>query len=211
MKALKARSGTLKKYISDSSIRLTDSDRQLFSDLAKVRIVDELDASVHYKGRKTPASSRLDRLVEAGILSRVDVFQPGRGNFKAYQFSNSDIARVMGGKLPSIGAKRNALHEIITSRLYFAMDRPDSFVLESDFTRDEKEFFSTRSVDGGSVLPDAVFYRQGEMVVCEADSGQYSSSQIASKQAGWSGLSQVWGQPSRSAARVHNAQVIRFE
>ena len=210
MKALKARSSTLKQYISDSTIRLSDADRALFSDISRVRIVDESDAGVHYSGRKTPASSRLDRLVEAGILKRVDVYQPGRGNFKAYQFANEDVARVMGGKLPTIGAKRNALHEVITSRIYFAAGRPDSFTLEADFSRDEKAFFSTRSVDGGSVLPDAVYYKNGEMVVCEADSGQYSSSQIASKQAGWTGLKQVWGQPSQSAARVHNAQVYRF-
>lgn len=210
MKALKARAGTLKQYISDSTIRLTDADRALFSDLAKVRIIDEQDADFHFQNRKTPASKRLDRLAEAGILKCVDVFQPGRGNFKAYTFANKDVARVMGGKLPTIGSKRNALHEVITSRLYFAAGRPDSFKLEADLSKEEKQYFSTLSVDGGSCLPDAVFYEGGQMVVVEADSGQYTAAQIAAKQAGWKGIKQIWGQPSIAAARVHNAQSIRF-
>jgi len=66
------------------------------------------------------------------------------------------------------------------------------------------------SVDGTSCLPDAVFYQGGQMVICEADSGQYTSTQIASKQAGWKGIKQVWGQPNVAAARVHNADVYRF-
>lgn len=208
--AEKVRTGTLRQYIKDDKIRLTDADRALFSDLAKVRIVDEKDAGFHYENRKTPASKRLDRLAEAGILKRVDVFQPERGNFKAYQFANKDVARIMGGKLPSIGSKRNALHEVITSKLYYAVGRPDSFKLEADLSKDEKKLFSTMSVDGTSCLPDAVFYQGGQMVICEADSGQYTSTQIASKQAGWSGIKQVWGQPSVAAARVHNADVYRF-
>lgn len=211
MKAQKARTGTLKQYINDATIRLTDADRALFADLAKVRIVDEADAGFHYQGRKTPPAARLDRLADAGILKRVDVFQPGRGNFKAYQFANADIARVMGGKLPSIGSRRNALHEVITSRLYFAVGRPESFRLEADLTKEERKKFASMSVDGTSCLPDAVFYSNGNMVVCEADSGQYTSSQIASKQAGWRDYQQVWGQPGRAAARVHGAEVYRFE
>src|SRR5690554_7652951 len=91
--------------------------------MAKVRIIDEQDAGHHYQNRKTPAFKRLDRLADAGILKRVDVFQPGRGNFKAYTFANKDVARVMGGKLPTIGSKRNALHEVITSKLFYAADR----------------------------------------------------------------------------------------
>lgn len=210
MKAFKARGATLKKYITDQTIRLTDADRALFADMAKVRIIDEADAGFHYQGRKTPPSHRLDRLAEAGILKRVDIYQPNRGNFKAYTFASKDVARVMGGKLPTIGSKRNALHEVITSKLYFAAGRPDSFKLEADLTKEEKQYFSTLSVEGGSCLPDAVFYEGGQMVVVEADSGQYTAAQIAAKQAGWKGIKQIWGQPSVAAARVHNAQSFRF-
>jgi hypothetical protein len=50
----------------------------------------------------------------------------------------------------------------------------------------------------------------GQIVVVEADSGQYNKTQIRSKQEAWAGFSQVWGQPDRAAARVTNATVHRF-
>lgn len=209
-KSQKARAGTLKKYISDQSLRLTAADRAFFADMAKVRIIDEVDAGFHYKGRSTKPALRLERLVQAGVLVRIDVFQPGRGNFKAYQFANKDIARVMGGKLPVIGAKRNALHEVITSKIYFAEGRPSTFTLEDEMTKELREQFKGIASDGSSSLPDAVFYRGESLVICESDSGQYNKAQIESKQASWKGISQVWGQPSRSAARVENAKVHRF-
>lgn len=210
-----ARSSTLKKYLEDKSFRLSKDDRDFLADLAKVRIIDEKDASAyHYKERKTPASRRLDKLVEIGILEKTSVNQPGRGNFKAYQFKTDKMASLFGGKRPVIGSKRNALHEVICSRTYFAEGRPRSWLLEGDFKKEHRELFQVadKTLTGrDSCIPDAMYVRDnGSIVVVEADSGQYNKTQIASKQAAWTGFDQVWGQPAKASARVDNATVHRF-
>jgi hypothetical protein len=209
-----ARSGTLKKYLNNANFKLSADDREFLSDLAKVRIIDEKDASEHhYAGRKTPASKRLDRLAEIGLLEIHTVVQPGRGKFKAYHFKTERLATLFGGKMPVIGRKRNALHEVITSRLYFAENRPSSFALESDFSQSQKDLFkviggTTKGRD--SCMPDALFIRDGQIVVVEADSGQYNKSQIRNKQMAWRGFKQVWGQPEKASARVDDATVHIF-
>jgi len=208
------RSGTLKKYLNNANFKLSDDDRQFLADLAKVRIIDEKDASKHhYADRKTPASKRLDRLADIGLLETHTIVQPGRGKFKAYHFKTERLAALFGGKVPVIGRKRNALHEVITSRLYFAEGRPDSFALESDFTPKQKELFkviggTTKGRD--SCIPDALFIRDNQIVVVEADSGQYNKAQIRNKQIAWKGFKQVWGQPAKASARVDNAMVHTF-
>lgn len=209
-----ARSATLKKYLDDQRFRLSKDDRAFLSDLAKVRIIDEKDADTwHYRGRKTPAARRLDKLCEIGILEKTQVNQPGRGNFKAYQFKTDRMARLFGGKRPVIGRKRNALHEVICSRIYFAEGRPETWRVEGDFSREHHELFRVgdRTLTGReSCIPDAMFIREGRVVAVEADSGQYNQTQIASKVAAWSQFDQVWGQPAKASARVHNATVHRF-
>lgn len=208
------RTHTLRKYINDDKLRLSDADRSFLNDLARVHIVDEYDADKnHYQGRKTKASRRLDKLSAAGILERKTIFQPGRGEFKAYVFKSDRVAGLFGGKRPVIGAKRNALHEVITSRLFFAEGRPDSFVVESKFSKSQKELFRLGQgiVAGREVCyPDALYIKNGEVVVVEADSGQYTKTQIQAKQAAWAGFKQVWGQPDKASARVRNATVHRF-
>lgn len=208
------RTSTLKKYLDDKSFRLSSDDRSFLADLAKVRIIDEKDAGqFHYTGRKTPASRRLDKLCDVGILESMTINQPGRGKFKAYTFKSDKVASLFHGKKPVIGRKRNALHEVITSRLYFAEGRPNTFVLESDFTKDQKALFE---VAGGTMqgrnacYPDALFIEGGELVAVEADSGQYNKSQILNKQLSWQGIKQVWGQPAKSSARVTQAKVHQF-
>ena len=129
-------------------------------------------------------------------------------------FSNKKIASLFGGDVPTIGAKRNALHEVITSKIYFAEGRPDSFILENDFSKSQKELFKVGQglvADREICLPDAIYIKDGEMVVVEADSGQYTKSQIQAKQAAWSGMKQVWGRPSKAFARVTGAKVHSFE
>jgi hypothetical protein len=216
MKETNTRTGTLKKYI-DGNIRLSDNDREFLRDLARVGIIDAADAKkFHYQETRTNADRRLDKLCEAGLLEKVDVNQPGRGKFKAYQFKTDRIATLFGGKKPTIGRKRNALHEVITSKLFFAEGRPNTFVVEANFTKKERELFalSSPSATGrNSSIPDAMYVRpDGQIVVLEADSGQYNQTQIRSKQEAWSGagFSQVWGQPTMAASKVDNALVYRF-
>lgn len=208
------RSNTLKKYLNDSNFKLSKEDRAFLADLAKVNIIDQKDADqFHYSNRKTGSSARLDRLCEIGLLESQVVVQPGRGKFKAYHFKTERIATLFGGKKPVIGTKRNALHEVITSRIYFAEGRPDSFVTESAFTKEQKELFK---VEGQTTkgrdhcMPDALFIRNNEVVIVEADSGQYSKSQIENKQVAWKGFKQVWGQPAKASARVDQATVHTF-
>lgn len=209
-----ARTTTIKKYVGDGNFRLSVDDRAFLADLAKVRIIDAADADRHHFGdRKTPAERRLEKLCEVGILERVTVNQPGRGKFKAYQFAHDRVATLFGGKRPVIGRKRNALHEVITSKIYFAEGRPSSFVVEGDFNKSQRELFqvANQTLSGReSCTPDAMFIRDGEIVVVEADSGQYNKNQIVYKQAAWQGFRQVWGQPARASARVDNATVHLF-
>lgn len=211
-----ARTRTLRKYIDDGNIRLSKYDREFLNDLARVGIIDEKDADAHhYDEKKTPAKRRLDRLCEAGVLEKTIVTQPGRGQFNAYQFKTDRVATLFGGKRPTIGRKRNALHEVITSKIYFAEGRPQTFVVESNFSREQKKMFEldTPALTGrNSSIPDAMYFTAGgEIVVVEADSGQYNKNQINSKQAAWKNYKQVWGQPDKAAARVTNAKVYRFE
>ena len=212
--ARNARTTTVKKYLDDQDFRLSADDRAFLADLAKVKIIDEKDAqAAHYQSRKTPASRRLDKLCEVGLLDVAYVNQPGRGRFKAYQFKTDRLATLFGGSRPVIGAKRNALHEVITSKIYFAVGRPDTFRVESDFNRDQRQLFkvANKTLSGReSCVPDAMYIDNGQIVVVEADSGQYNKSQIINKQAAWSGFRQVWGQPDRASARVDNATVFRF-
>ena len=209
------RTRTLRKYISDGSIKLSEADRDFLRDLSRVHIIDEKDAdNTHYQDRKTPASRRLDRLCEAGILEKVKVGQPGRGRFNAYTFSTSKVATLFKGKRIVTTGRRNALHEVITSRLYFAVGRPESFKVESNFNDEEKKVFKLASpsiTERMSSIPDALYYdSSNNMVVVEADSGQYNKRQITSKQNAWKDFKQVWGQPERASSRINNAEVFRF-
>ncbi|MCG8313809.1 MAG: hypothetical protein MI976_11380 [Pseudomonadales bacterium] len=208
------RASTLKKYLNDSNFKLSQEDRAFLADLSKVGIIDEKDADTcHYQSRKTRAATRLDRLCEIGLLESQTVVQPGRGRFKAYHFKTERIATLFGGKKPIIGRKRNALHEVITSRIYFAEGRPESFTLEAAFDNDQRALFNVKekTLKGrDACLPDAMFVRDGNIVVVEADSGQYSKSQIANKQAAWQRFEQVWGQPSKASARVSGGMVHTF-
>lgn len=206
------RAGTLKKYIADGKLRLSADDRAFLTDLSKVGIIAESDAQKHhFQERKTAAVRRLDRLCEAGVLESHTVNQPGKGTYKAYSFKTERIATLFGGHKPTIGRKRNVLHEVIISRIFFAEGRPDSFVVESKFSKNQRELFT---VAGGTMsgrdacFPDAMFVRGGEIVVVEADSGHYNKSQILNKQLAWADYKQVWGQPAKASARVDGGATV---
>jgi hypothetical protein len=91
------------------------------------------------------------------------------------------------------GAKRTDLHELMASRAYFELGRPDTFKLAANFSRAEIALC-------GSLRPDALYTdpETGELVLVEADSGNYRHHQIIAKMAHWraAGLTrQVWAQP----------------
>jgi len=206
------RTNTLRKYLN-GDIRLMPRDRDFLGDLAKVQIIDKDDAvNAHYKAANS--SKRLDQLCKVGVLEKVDINQPGRGRFKAYQFKTDKIASLFGGKRAAIGRKRNALHEVITSKIYFAEGRPKTFIVESNFSKEQNELFKLNNpsmTGNNSAIPDAMYIDgSGEIVVVEADSGQYNKTQIRSKQVAWKGFKQVWGQPAKAGARVSGSKVHLF-
>lgn len=202
----------LKTFWKGQSIRLSDADRAFFSDLSKVRIIATTEADqFHFSKNKSGSQDRLERFVELGLLKRHSVFQPGKGSYRAYSFQDSDFARAWGGKTATIGAKRTTLHEVVVSKLYFAMDRPDSFQLEAQLSDTQRDCFRPLGASK-PMAPDAVFTNsQGQMVAIEADSGQYTQSQVQKKMRAWAGIAQVWGQPLKASARIReNAGISVF-
>lgn len=211
----KARTSTLKR-ITGSDFRLSQRDRAFLADLARVRLVSEADADVfHYEGQKTGSRRRLDKLCSAGLLKEHVLTVPGQGTIRAYSFSSDKVAKRFGGAMPSVSRMRNAYHELIVSRIFFAEGRPESFKVENDFTQTDREVFR-RPGEGRDriTLPDAMYYdAHGQAVVVEADSGQYNSTQIREKVNAWQGHRQVWGQPQSRKSAVENlsdAKVHRF-
>ena len=185
---------------TDANIRLSAADRAFLQDLSRVQLISsDLADQHHYSHLKGASARSLARLENAGLLSSKPLRQAGASTIRIYQFADKTIAGAFGGKLPVTGAKRTDLHELISARTYFALGRPATFRLAANFTRAEIAFC-------GSMRPDALYVdtSTGEMVAVEADSGQYTRSQINSKVVQWrrAGVTrQVWAQPkyARSA------------
>jgi hypothetical protein len=185
---------------SGANIRLSVADQEFLKDLSKVQLISsDLADRNHYSHLKGRSSSSLDRMEKAGLISSKNLYQSGASPIKIYQFADQSIAGAWGGKLPVTGAKRTDLHELMTSRAYFELGRPDTFKVESNFSKAE-------IVACGSHKPDALYTdpSTGEMVAVEADSGHYTQKQINQKISGWrsAGITrQVWAQPvhARSA------------
>jgi hypothetical protein len=187
---------------SEVSFRLSDADRVFLKDLAKVQLISsDLADKNHYSHLKGSSTRSLERLEKAGLITSKTLYQPGAAPIKTYQFADKSIAGAFGGKLPVTGAKRTDLHELMTSRAYFELGRPNSFKLASEFSQTEIAMC-------GSLRPDAIYTdtSTGETVVVEADSGHYNQTQINAKVARWraAGLTrQVWARPEHS----HNRSV----
>lgn len=183
------------------TVRLLAADRAFLRDLAKVQIIsNELANQHHYSHLKGGSHRSLSRLESAGLLRSKTLRISGQPTVTVYEFANQAIARAWGGALPVTGAKRTDFHELVTSRVYFSLGRPEGFRVAARMTRDEVSMC-------GSCRPDAVYTDQesGELVLVEADSGHYSKKQIQHKMRLWKSLGldrQVWGQPERAAARV---------
>ena len=182
---------------ANANVRLSVADRWFLKDLAKVQMISsDLADKNHYSHLKGASARSLDRLEKAGLISSKTLYQPKAEPIKIYQFADKSIAGAYGGKLPVTGAKRNDLHELMSSRAYFELGCPSTFKLATDFTKAE-------IAACGSMRPDAIYTDAdtGEMVVVEADSGHYNQSQINAKVTRWraAGLTrQVWSQPQHT-------------
>ncbi len=193
------------KQISGTSkeIRLHEADRRFLRDLAKVRILSgEMATKNHYSHLKGGSGRSLDRLEAAGIIRKNTIRVPGRKPVATYLFSSHAMARAWGGKLLVTGAKRNDLHELISSHVYFQLGRPADYRLAADFSA------ADISAVGGC-RPDALYTdpATGETVAVEADSGHYTKNQIVEKLARWesAGLNRfVFCQPRGFPVRVPN-------
>ena len=211
----KVRTRTLKK-VTGGNFRLSADDHAFLTDLQRVRIIAETDANnTHYSNRKTTASKRLNKLVEAGLLKKLEITVPGQGVLGAYSFADEHVAAKYSSKMPNISRMRNGHHELIVSRLFFAEGRPDTFKIEADFCDADMEVFRRAGESVSEMAtPDAMYLSvHGEPVVIEADSGQYNSTQIKNKVSAWAGFKQVWGQPRVRKSAVENycdAVVHRF-
>ncbi len=200
--SLKQRNPKTKKLLSLSlsevKIRLSSADRAFLRDLSRLQILsDKIANENHYQHLKGGGSRALGRLEKAGIIEKKKCFIPGQGINGLYQFAHEKLALAWGGRLPEIGAKRNELHELITSELFFKTGQPEDFRLANRMTEAEITAF-------GGHRPDAVFTdtETGEAVAVEADSGHYSQQQIRTKLSKWQGRKQVWGQPRSVSAHV---------
>jgi hypothetical protein len=213
--------------VGDRNLRLTGADRQFLADLAQARLVDESTAARwHYSDRKSGASRPLERLTRAGVLQRYSIVDPSRGQtINVYGFRDGRIARMWGGRAPSIGRQRQVYHELMVGRLYFEAGRPESWRTDQEFDRADYERFGQappgfsqgathHAVAGDGALPDALYTdADGQVVAVEADSGHYTSRQINHKQQLWRGCRQLWGQPTQPHAAVPRGagvQVAQF-
>jgi len=197
---------------STTAIRLLAADRAFLCDLSRVNLLSSDHATKHhYTHLKGGATRSLDRLVVAGLLKKKTLGIAGRPPVKIYQFATLDIAGEWGGSLPITGGRRNELHELIVSDLYFKTGRPADFRLAVRFTD-----LDIKAV--GGCRPNALYTDSstGELVAVQADSGNFRKRQILKKLAAWeaAGLRHiVWGQPlstARSVPSLNNITLHRF-
>jgi len=194
------------------SFRLSQADREFLRDLSRVSFVSfDQAAKHHYSHLKTGGARSLKRLEENKIIISRRVHVTGRPVVTVYEFYNQDVAKAWGGRLPKTGPSRSDFHELITSDVYFNLGRPEDFRLPFNFSEQEKNLFTSgKKNKNGSPstfgVPDAMYTDQqtGEVVVVEADAGNYNSQQIAKKMQFWHvrGFRQIWAQPKRTTAKV---------
>ena len=212
------RTSKIKSISGEGNYRLSQEDRSFLRDLGRTHFISESIAhKEHYNNRKTPAHRRLDKLVDNGIL-RSHIFHDEKlGKQKVYSFASDSVAKAWGGKQSNFGRNRSLKHELVVTELYFALNRPSDFRKDGQFTKMDKAGFPKIKVQGRSTFmaPDALYTdtSTGEIIFVEGDSGQYTKTQIRSKQVAWKGYRQVWGQPLRTAAPISSGgsvSVFRF-
>ncbi len=189
-------------------LRLTSADREFLRDLGKVQIISANQAADHhYTHLQTKGTRSLQRLLDANIIRSRNIFVAGQGRYRTFEFSSHEMAVAWGGRLPNTGSSRSDYHELITSEAYFRLDRPSDFRLSIKLSQTDKNLI-------GEHLPDAVYTDQatGEMILFEADAGNYSNKQIQEKTLSWQrrGLKQTWAQPKKVTSRVKTSSNIKL-
>jgi len=198
--------------LTGQSVRLSAADRTFLQDLSRLGIIDsQTSTKEHYSELKGGSDRSLDRLSKAGLLKSHDVYLPNGKFTKAYSFSNKEIAKAWGGQVAMIGARRMEVHELITSRLYYELERPQDFRISSNFNDSDKTMLGRYCMgeDGKATAPDAMYTsNSGELVFVEADSGHYNKAQIKNKQNAWGNFRQVWGQPAKCQCHVKSSNQV---
>lgn len=211
-----------KRFGLPEGMRLTGRDRTFFADLAKVGVIDETTASAHhFAENKCGAGRRLDKLVEVGLLNRADIIDPSVGRVSVYSFKDDRVARAFGGRAVHTGPNRTTYHELLVSRTYFDVGRPEDFRTAIQFDNHDLAHFGARQptpphvrqtphgITGEAAIPDAMYTdSDGVLVVVEADAGHYTTRQIRHKQERWSNYKQLWAQPARAHARVTSTENV---
>ena len=187
-----------------NALRLTQADREFLRDLGKVQIISAAQAADHhYSHLKTQGTRSLQRLLDAGIIRSRNIFVAGQGRHKTFEFSSHEMAVAWGGRLPRTGSSRSDYHELITAEAYFRLGRPEDFRLASRFSETDRKII-------GEHLPDAVYSDQttGELILFEADAGNYSKQQIQQKSLSWErrGLKQIWAQPAKATSKIEASE-----
>jgi len=187
----------------DRSVRLSAADRGMMQDLARLGIIDtDIATKHHYSHLKNGAGRSLDRLEKAGFITSKDIGHEGK-RIRTYTFSSKEMAQAWGGQIPLIGARRMEFHELVTSKVYYGLDKPDDFRLAHEFSKSDV-------IRCGKIRPDAMYTNtDGEVVFVEADSGHYSKTQIREKMLNWENVKQVWGQPSAPTCKVAPTENIK--
>jgi hypothetical protein len=191
---------------STKVLRLTKADRKFLRDLGKIQIISAAQAAEHhYSHLKTQGTQSLQRLEDAGILRSRNIYIAGQGRVKTFEFSSHEMAIAWGGRLPRTGSSRSDYHELITAEAYFRLNRPEDFRLASRFSKSDRNII-------GEHLPDAAYSDQmtGELIVFEADAGNYSKQQIQQKSLSWErrGLKQVWAQPEKATSKIEASEQL---
>ena len=206
----------LKRRIDGLSIRLFKEDKTLLSDIARVGVIDTLDASSHY-ANSNKATSRLEYLVNKGVLSVAQTLHQKHGMVKVYSIANDKIANIW--RTTAYEQKRNCsiLHDLMVSKAYFAAGRPQSFLLANNLSHQDKDKFTiAKYFNSSGSTPDALYTNSaGEAVCVEADAGQYTSSQISKKIEHWRSMGYThihWSKPNfqTTVPKGNNIQISSF-
>ena len=206
------RTRTIRAILGNQKLRFSESDRKFLGDLARLNIITEQTAAEHCydRARQDTVERSLNRLSDVGLLAKRDVVTPTGERWSAYEFADKRIAASFGGRVSAIGSKRTSFHECLVSNMYYQAGQPQDYRVESRFSKNDLDLFN----GGRATRPDAMYTSDaGEVVLVEADSGQYTKAQIQHKMRIWRGFRQEWAQPANAFHKIaasDSVQVTRF-